>query len=58
MYRREPLGYEYELLQAYAEHPGVGLKIIVEKDAGAMFERLRATAGSGGRRFRPHRAAA
>ncbi len=42
MYRGEPLGYEYELLQAYAEHLGVGLRIIVEKDADAMFERLRA----------------
>ena len=40
LYRGEPLGYEFELLQAYAEHLGVELEIIVEQDVDAMLEKL------------------
>ncbi len=40
LYRGEPLGYEMELLQAYADHLGVDLEIVVEKDVDAMFRRL------------------
>lgn len=41
LYRGEPMGYELELLQAYAEHLGVELEVLVEDDVDAMYDRLR-----------------
>ncbi len=40
IYRGEPKGYEYELLNLFAKELGVNLKIIVERDLTKMFESL------------------
>lgn len=45
LYRGEPLGYEYELLQAFAKEHGVPLKIIVVTDRKSYYPLLNAGDG-------------
>ena len=45
LYRGEPLGYEYELLQAFAKEHGVGLKMIVVTDPKSLFPLLNSGEG-------------
>jgi membrane-bound lytic murein transglycosylase F len=40
LYRGEPMGYEYELLQEFADHLDVELEIVVESDVDRMLEML------------------
>ena len=40
LYRGQPMGYEYELLQKLAEHLGVALEVRLMKDREAMFEAI------------------
>jgi membrane-bound lytic murein transglycosylase F len=42
LYRGEPLGYEYELLQAFAKEQGLGLKVIVATDRKSFYSMLNA----------------
>lgn len=42
LYRGEPLGYEYELLQAFAKEQGVALKVIVATDRKSFYSMLNA----------------
>ena len=37
LYRGEPMGYEYELLQRFADHLEVNLEIVVTEDIDSMF---------------------
>jgi membrane-bound lytic murein transglycosylase F len=41
LYRGEPMGYEYELLQELAAYLGVELKVELMQDQGEMFETLK-----------------
>lgn len=41
IYKGEPMGYEYEMLQAFAKSIAVDLKIIVAKDMNEIFDVLR-----------------
>jgi membrane-bound lytic murein transglycosylase F len=45
LYRGEPLGYEYELLQAFAKEHGVALKVIVVTDRKSLYSMLNAGDG-------------
>jgi membrane-bound lytic murein transglycosylase F len=45
LYRGEPLGYEYELLQAFAKEQGVPLKVIVATDRKSYYALLNAGDG-------------
>jgi membrane-bound lytic murein transglycosylase F len=45
LYRGEPLGYEYELLQAFAKEQGVALKFIVATDRKSFYSMLNAGDG-------------
>lgn len=45
LYRGEPLGYEYELLQAFAKDEGVALKVIVATDRKSFYSMLNAGDG-------------
>jgi membrane-bound lytic murein transglycosylase F len=45
LYRGEPLGYEYELLQAFAKEHGVSLKVIVATDRKSLYSMLNAGDG-------------
>jgi membrane-bound lytic murein transglycosylase F len=45
LYRGEPLGYEYELLQAFAKEQGVPLKVIVPTDRKSYYALLNAGDG-------------
>jgi membrane-bound lytic murein transglycosylase F len=45
LYRGEPLGYEYELLQTFAKEHGVGLKMIVVTDPKSLFPLLNSGEG-------------
>ena len=45
IYRGEPLGYEYELLQAFARDMGVGLKMIVVTDRKSLLPLLNSGEG-------------
>ncbi|HEX8923020.1 MAG TPA: transporter substrate-binding domain-containing protein [Pyrinomonadaceae bacterium] len=45
LYRGEPLGYEYELLQAFAKEQGVALKVIVATDRKSFYSMLNAGDG-------------
>jgi membrane-bound lytic murein transglycosylase F len=45
LYRGEPLGYEYELLQAFAQEQGVPLKVIVATDRKSYYALLNAGDG-------------
>jgi membrane-bound lytic murein transglycosylase F len=45
LYRGEPLGYEYELLQAFAKEQGVTLKVIVATDRKSFYSMLNAGDG-------------
>jgi len=40
LYKGEPMGYEYELLQRFADHLDVDLEIIVADDINTMIEQL------------------
>ena len=40
LYRGEPMGYQYELLQAFANYLGVKLEIVVNNDLQKSFECL------------------
>ena len=40
IYRGQPMGYEYELLNLFAKHLGVHLKIVVDKELTQMFDDL------------------
>ncbi len=40
LYKGEPMGYEYELLQRLADHLGVKLEIVIENNLEKMFIRL------------------
>jgi membrane-bound lytic murein transglycosylase F len=42
LYRGEPLGYEYELLQSFAKEQGVALKVIVATDRKSFYSMLNA----------------
>src|SRR4051812_42848623 len=42
LYRGEPLGYEYELLQSFAKEQGVALKVIVATDRKSFYSILNA----------------
>jgi membrane-bound lytic murein transglycosylase F len=42
LYRGEPLGYEYELLQAFAKEQGVALKVLVATDRKSFYSMLNA----------------
>ena len=46
LYRGEPLGFEYELLQNFAREQGVALKLIVVPERKSLFPLL--NAGDGG----------
>ena len=41
IYRGEPMGFNYELLQAYSDHLGIGLEIVTENDPERAYEILR-----------------
>jgi membrane-bound lytic murein transglycosylase F len=41
LYRGEPMGYEYELLQTLADHLGVALEVTLMEDQNEMFEALK-----------------
>lgn len=45
LYRGEPLGYEYELLQAFAKEKGLALKVIVATDRKSFYSMLNAGDG-------------
>src|SRR5215213_403389 len=45
LYRGEPLGYEYELLQAFAKEQGVPLKVIVATDRKSFYSMLNSGEG-------------
>ncbi|MEO6332202.1 MAG: transporter substrate-binding domain-containing protein, partial [Gemmatimonadaceae bacterium] len=45
LYRAEPMGYEYELLQKFAEDMGVELRMTVVTERDSMFKLLRAGKG-------------
>jgi membrane-bound lytic murein transglycosylase F len=45
IHRGEPLGYEYELLQAFAEHQGLALKTVVSTDRRDVLRALNRGAG-------------
>ncbi len=45
LYRGEPLGYEYELLQSFAKEHGVALKVIVVTDRKSLYSMLNAGQG-------------
>jgi membrane-bound lytic murein transglycosylase F len=45
LYRGEPLGYEYELLQTFAKEHGVALKVIVATDRKSFYPMLNAGDG-------------
>src|SRR5829696_5999446 len=45
VYRGEPLGYEFELLQAFAREQGVALKMIVVTDRKSLYAMLNAGDG-------------
>jgi membrane-bound lytic murein transglycosylase F len=45
LYRGEPLGYEYELLQAFAKEQNVALKVIVATDRKSFYSMLNAGDG-------------
>jgi membrane-bound lytic murein transglycosylase F len=45
LYRGEPLGYEYELLQAFAKEHGIALKVIVATDRKSLYPMLNAGDG-------------
>lgn len=45
LYRGEPLGYEYELLQAFAKERGVALKVVVATDRKSLYSMLNAGDG-------------
>src|SRR5687768_18541468 len=45
IYQGEPLGYEYELLQAFAKEHGVALKMIVITDPKSLFPLLNSGEG-------------
>ncbi|HKQ99096.1 MAG TPA: transporter substrate-binding domain-containing protein [Pyrinomonadaceae bacterium] len=45
LYRGEPLGYEYELLQAFAKEQGVALKVVVVTDRKSLYPLLNAGEG-------------
>ncbi len=45
IYRGQPMGYEYELLNLFAKHLGVHLEIIIERDLTKMFEDLQTGKG-------------
>lgn len=40
VYKGEPMGYEYEMLNAFAKHIGVELEIVVVKDMNMVFDQL------------------
>ncbi|MCA1763912.1 MAG: transporter substrate-binding domain-containing protein [Flavobacteriales bacterium] len=40
LYKGEPMGYEYELLQRFADHLDVDLEIIVADDINTMIDQL------------------
>jgi len=42
IFRGEPMGYQFELLQSFADHLGVKLEIHVDKDPGSSMEKLNA----------------
>lgn len=41
IYRGQPMGYEYELLENYASNLGVDLEILIAPDLNSMFEMLK-----------------
>ena len=45
LYRGEPLGYEYELLQSFAKEHGIALKVIVATDRKSFYSMLNAGDG-------------
>lgn len=45
LYRGEPLGYEYELLQTFAREHGVALKMVVVTDPNSLFSLLNSGEG-------------
>ena len=45
LYRGEPLGYEYELLQTFAKEHGVALKVVVATDRKSFYSMLNAGDG-------------
>lgn len=45
LYRGEPLGYEYELLQSFAKEHGVSLKVVVVTDRKSLYPLLNAGDG-------------
>lgn len=45
LYRGEPMGYEFELLQAFAKEQGVALKVIVVTDRKSLYSMLNAGDG-------------
>ncbi len=45
LYRGEPMGFEYELLQELAEHLGLELEMVVAKNVNELFDLLNSGAG-------------
>ncbi len=45
IYKGQPMGYEYEILQRFAEHLGVELELIIEPDIPTIFKNLNAYHG-------------